>query len=153
MLNVSKTSNFDVNKWKTEVLDQFENRASTTILSHNSKETIQPIVVEETKFEEIKKTEPEIRKTQKISKKSEAKSEILQIDETKTSTIKRKEQIDQKTQEENHLSEPGSHLSLKTNNKKQKLKNTDKFNEDYVDSKDYAVWIPPPGMFLKNVFF
>ena len=118
MLNISKPLDFDVNKWKADILHQFEDKTSTTAIANNKIETI--TVLKESTIEEIKTIEPEIKKLSKILEESEAKPEIQQTAETKTSKTKRKEQIDQKSQVDNKSSLAGtvSHLSKNNVNKK-----------------------------------
>ena len=151
MLNISKPAHFDLIKWKTETLDQLTNETSPIsskieVGNKIESKTTQSVVIEEKPMESNENLNPKAESI--VSEELKAKIEIQDNNEIKASKTKRKEPSVHKNQADSELNidkiNISSHAS-KTNNKKQKLKDEDKFNEEYVDSKDYAVWVPPSG--------
>lgn len=134
LLNVSKPAGFDAEKWKSEVVNQMKHLA-------------RPVEVE-VKKEVLDK--PKLRETEKVEIKndsisSEIKRDEEKLEEPKPIQTKRKEKEDKPAKSDN----------INKISKKQKIKyeEPELELEEYVDSKDYAVWVPPSGKIINLSYY
>lgn len=126
LLNISKPPGFDAAKWKNEITNQ--------LLNEHKK--IEPEIKQQVE-QEIKVEEPIVEITKPTPIK-EQETIVEQIAEVKPTKAKRKDKREIKD-------DPYSISSLSQTSKKSKKCAEEKILDEYTDSKDYAVWVPPTG--------
>ena len=146
LLNICKPPGFDTNKWKTEVNNQLE--ATLTKPEIKIKEEIKQVEIQSN----IKPKSPPLLLPPTIddsqaSSDQTANTIILSIkpDEIQISKVKRKDQ--DHLLKKKHIIDD---LNSNTKSKKFKVNNNEEeiIKEEYTDSKDYHVWLPPQGIFF-----
>ncbi len=143
LLNICKPPGFDINKWKEEVNNQLETYLTKPEIK--IKEEIKQVEIQS----EIKPKSP-LPPTVDVSQASSdsiANTIIPPIkpDEKQISKVKRKDQ-DQLLKKKHIIDDLNSNMK----SKKFKVNNSEEdiIKEEYTDSKDYHVWLPPQGKFF-----
>lgn len=134
LLSVAKPKDFSIESWKQDIEAKLKDHLSLDVKP-------KPLIKQpETKEEVIEAVQPE---------------KVSQVSQDKTSTVEKKvsEENEERTEPAKVSAAVGKRQQVKTetNEKSEnshavkKPKKVEEKLEEYVDSKDYAVWLPPQG--------